>query len=349
MRKFTKKEKVFIQYGFLILLISLTTYLVSTTLDLNLIPKLINIVNTKYILLGFILMIIYVGLESLVIRIIVKSIHKNCVKFIGFKLATMGMYYNLVTPFASGSQPMQIYALTKYDIKISKSIAIITNKTLVFQSIVTIYCGVLLLGNVALLKAEMPSVMMLVTIGMIMNVSMLLGGLLIVLSPKNVKRMLAILVKVLKKINLFTSLIPNESYLNKYIDEYNYSITTFIKNKKALISSVIFTTIQLTVFFSLVYCVYKAFNLNQVSYIKLLSLQVILYMSISPIPTPGNVGASELAFLTIFRGIFPRELIGFSVFLYSGYVYYFVIIITGILTIYTHYSLSKIEKVKVKL
>ncbi len=109
-------------------------------------------------------------------------------------MATMGFYYNLVTPFASGSQPMQIYALTKYDVSLSKSVAIVTNKTVVFQSTVTVFCGILILLNKSLLMEQVHSVKVLITFGMIMNVSMLLGGLLIVFSPKQVKMIAEVLI-----------------------------------------------------------------------------------------------------------------------------------------------------------
>lgn len=39
---------------------------------------------------------------------------------------------------------MQIYALNKYDINLSKSIAIVTNKTVLFQTVVTIYSAVII-------------------------------------------------------------------------------------------------------------------------------------------------------------------------------------------------------------
>ena len=38
----------------------------------------------------------------------------------------------------------------------------------------------------------------------------------------------------------------------------------------------------------------------------MLTLQVFLYMSVSPIPTPGNVGANEIAFFTIFAKVFSK-------------------------------------------
>ena len=348
MRGLTKKEKILIQYGFLLILISLTTYLVSTTLDVNVIPKIIKMVDIKFIILGIVLVAFYIWIESVILKLIINSIQKTPVRFIGAKLATMGMYYNLVTPFASGSQPMQVYTLMKYDINFSKSMAIVTNKTVLYQSIVTMYSAILVFSNMKLLSREMPSIMLLVTVGIIMNITLLLGGLFIIISPNNVKSILGYFVNFLVKFKIFKFLEIKRDNINNYVDEFNFSIRVFIKDKKALFISIIMTIVQLTVFFSLVYCVYKAFGLSGTPYSKLITLQVFLYMSISPIPTPGNVGANELVFLTIFKDIFPKYLIGYSVFLYSGFVYYFIIIICGILTIRTHYQISKKDKNMIK-
>ncbi len=388
MKKITKKQQAILQYIFLIFLICLTTYLVSTTLDIKLIPYILKIVDDKYLLYGIFLVLGYILLESIILHIIINSIQKVKVRFIGFKMATMGLYYNLVTPFASGSQPIQIYALTRYGINLSKSVAIVTNKTIIFQIVVTIYCGYLTLINLNLLKTEMPTIMILVSIGLIMNIVMLFGGILIALSPKKIKIIVEFLINKLSKFEMPTIMIlvsiglimnivmlfggilialspkkikiiveflinklskfkilkkicEKKDEINTYIDEYNYSIKLFIKDIKTLIMSLILTIIQLTIFFSIAYCIYKAFSLNGLSYWYILTLQVFLYIAVSPIPTPGNVGANEIVFWTIFSNVFPKELMGYSVFLYVGFVYYMIIIITGVFTTYTHYNMNK--------
>ncbi|MCC0684595.1 lysylphosphatidylglycerol synthase transmembrane domain-containing protein [Clostridioides sp. ZZV14-6345] len=344
MRKLSKREKDFIQYGFLLFLICITTYLVLTTLDIKLIPKIIRLVNKTYIFLGILIIIVYMLIEAIVAHLIINAVQKTKVRFIGIKMATMGFYYNLVTPFASGSQPMQIYALTKYDVSLSKSVAIVTNKTVVFQSTVTMFCGILILLNKPLLMAQVHSVRVLIMVGMIMNVSMLLGGLLIVFSPKQVKFIAEILINFLSKFKTFKFLDSKRDRVNHYIDDYNYSIKIFIKNVRVLVLSILLTVLQLIAYFSVVYCVYKASNLKGVSYIHIITLQVFLYMAISPVPTPGNVGANEVTFFTMFSKIIPKELLGYSVLLYSGFVYYFILIISGIFTFRTHYTLNNWKK-----
>ncbi|WP_042274671.1 lysylphosphatidylglycerol synthase transmembrane domain-containing protein, partial [[Clostridium] dakarense] len=347
MRKITKKQKAFIQYAFLLFLICLTTYLVSTTLDIALIPHILKVVDVKYIIAGVLLVAIYILFEAYILQLVINSIEKTKVRFLGFKIGTMGLYYNLVTPFASGSQPIQIYALTKYGISLSKSVAIITNKTIVFQTVVTTYCGYLIFLNLDLLKTEMPSIMMLVTAGMIMNIVMLVGGILIVLSPNKIKMITSYILDKLSRFKFFKKLADKKEKINEYIDEYNYSIKIFIKDKKNLVLSLILTTIQLTIFFSVTYCIYKAFNLNGLSYWHILTLQVFLYMAVSPIPTPGNVGANELAFFSIFANVFPKEIIGYSVFLHSGFAYYMLVIVAGIFTINTHHNMNKYGNEKI--
>ena len=341
MLNLTKTQKICIQYGFLLLLICMTVYLVSTTLDITLIPMIMKLVNKKFIFIGFLIMVLYIILECTIINILIKTIQKTKVRFLAVKIAMMGFYYNLVTPFASGSQPMQIYALNKYDINLSKSIAIVTNKTVLFQTVVTIYSAVIIFLNIEVLKNELPSMLVLMSIGMVMNIVSLLGGMLIVLTPNTMKIIVKVIVNILYRLNIFKSLNKKIHTINKFIDEYSYSIKLFIKNKKALCLSIILTIIQLTVFFSISYCVYKAFNLNGLSLFEVLSLQVFLYMSVSPIPTPGNVGANEVAFLTIFSNVFPGKIIGYSVFLYSIYVYYFLVVVCGLFTIHTHYHMNK--------
>ena len=343
MLNLTNTQKSFIQYGFLLFLICITVYLVSTTLDISLIPMIIKIVDKKFIFIGFLLMIFYILLEFIIIDILIKSIEKTKVKFLGLKIAMMGFYYNLVTPFASGSQPMQIYTLNKYGINLSKSTAIVTNKTVLFQSVVTIYSAIIMFLNRDLLKTNLNSIKLLMTIGMAMNIVSLLGGVLIVLSPNTMKKIVNTIINVLNKINIFKSLNEKREIINTFIDEYYYSIKIFIKNKKALCISLIFTVIQLTIFFSISYCIYKAFNLTGFSYLYVLSLQVFLYMSVSPVPTPGNVGANEMAFFTIFASVFPKSIIRYCVFLYSIFIYYFLVVIAGLFTIYTHYDMNKLK------
>ena len=97
-------------------------------------------------------------------------------------------------------------------------------------------------------------------------------------------------------------------------------------NKKLLFKTTVLTVIQLTAYFSVSYWIYRSFNLNQNHLVYLITLQTLLYMAVSPIPTPGNIGANEITFFSIFNGVFPKSILGYAVLLYGALVYYFILI-----------------------
>ncbi|RDY26623.1 UPF0104 family protein [Romboutsia weinsteinii] len=341
MNKFKNINKSLLQYTFLILLMAITTYLVFKSLDISMLSSVVKMVDSKFILLGALSISLYVYLEGLVLKIMIDDTQKVKVRFIGFKLAIMGFYYNLVTPFASGSQPMQIYILNKCKVPLSKSSAIVTNKSLIYQTMVTIYCSSLILINSASLKGKMPGMMLLVYMGIAINAFTIIMAVLVVLNPNKVKIIARFIIGFISRYKTFEFLVKKLDNVESFIDEYSQSVRSIIKNKRVLFLTIVLTVIQLTCYFSISFWIYKAFNLDGHSYIYLLTLQAFLYMAISPIPTPGNIGANEIAFFTIFNTVFPKPLMGYAVFLYGGFMYYLILIGSGVFTVITHYRMKK--------
>ena len=82
-------------------------------------------------------------------------------------------------------------------------------------------------------------------------------------------------------------------------------------------------------------------NKGQKPYATIITLQTLLYMAVSPIPTPGNIGANELAFFNIFSTVFPKQFLGYAVLLYGGLVYYLILVLSGVLTIISHFQIKE--------
>ncbi len=342
--RLSQKNKSIIQYSFLLLIIFLTIRFLSENIDLKLLPHIINLVDKKFIVLLFVLIVFYILFEIFIISIIKNSVDNRKIKFISFKVATTGFYYNLVTPLASGSQPMQIYIFNKHNISFSKASAIITNKTIIFQSVVTIYSLFFVIFNLNYLKENIPEVIVFINTSLFINLFSILVGIFIVFSPEKMKNILGIILKVAKKFN-FDNIYRRYEDICLFIDNYSFYIKKFIRNRKEFIISIILTFIQITIYFSISYFVYKSFNLSNLDYLEGIMLQSFLYMAVSSIPTPGNVGATEIAFLAIYKNIFPKEILGYSVFLYSFFVYYVILFLCGIATIITHYTICKRDSI----
>ncbi|WP_195945967.1 lysylphosphatidylglycerol synthase transmembrane domain-containing protein [Paraclostridium bifermentans] len=348
MKKKKTLNKNILQYGFLVFILGMTSYLVYRTLDIDMLNEVVDMVDKKFIFFGMCAVITHMLLEGVVLKIVIDSIHKVKTRFIGFKLATMGFYYNLITPFASGSQPMQIYVLNKCKMPASKATAVIMNKSIIYQVVVTVYCSVLVLFNTAILK-ELRGVMPLILVGIAINAFTLIVSMMVIYNPELIKKVSKRIINFLVKFKLFKFLEGKVEKVESFADEYSKSVNLFIKNRKALVLTLLITVVQLSVYFSISFWIYKAFNLSGYTYIYMLTLQAFLYMAISPIPTPGNAGASELAFFAIFKSVFPQPLMGYAIFLYGGFVYYAVLIGSGIFTMITHHNMDrKSKKIKRK-
>ena len=336
-----KKKKTLLRYVFLLCLMVVTVYLVLKSLDINMLSSVIAMVKKEYLLVGGGVVLFYIILEGIILQIIINEEHKLKNSFVCFKLAIMGFYYNLATPFASGSQPVQIYILNKYKVSLSKATGIVTNKTILYQVVTTIYCTIFILMNANKLKYDLKTVMPFVMLGLTINLFTFIIGFLAIVNTPKIKEISHKVVRYLLKFRLFNFLESKEEKIDSFIEEYTESIKSFIRNKKLLVTTVTLTVIQIFCYFSIAYWIYRAFNLSGHSFIYIMTLQVYLYMAVSPMPTPGNIGANELAFFTIFKRVFPQTLLGYAVFLYGGFIYYLILTLSGIFTIYLHYRMDK--------
>ena len=175
---------------------------------------------------------IYIILEGIILQMIINEQNKLENGFVGFKLSIIGFYYNLVTPFASGSQPIQIYVLNRYKVPLSKATGIITNKTILYQVVVTIYCAVFIIISANKLKYDLTTVMPFAILGLGVNLATFILGFLAMINTSKIKEISHRFVEYLTKFRLFKILKSKENKIDIFIDEYTESIKFFMKNKK---------------------------------------------------------------------------------------------------------------------
>ena len=106
-----------------------------------------------------------------------------------------------------------------------------------------------------------------------------------------------------------------------------------------LLKIILTTFIQIVLYHSIPYLVYLSFGLNGANFFQFISLQAVLYISVSAIPLPGAVGVSEGGFLSIYKLLFPTELLTSAMLLSRGVSFYLFVVISGISVLY--FSLIK--------
>lgn len=323
-----------------ILLIMVTFYIILKDQDITEIFYIVQNVKMQYILIAIICMCIYILCEAINIGRTLKTLNEKSNLLKNIKYALIGFFFSGITPAASGGQPMQIYYMYKENISIANStLALLIN--LSSMQIVTI--SIALISVIFNYKYLNNTLIVFFILGILLNASALTLLLIAIFSKKLLNKLIGFVIKVMKKLkikNIEDKKMKLESELSKYQNSSDY-----IKNNKLIILKIILTTyIQFIAFYSITYWVYCSFGLNEYNFIKIVSIQSMLYATVSGIPSPGAVGVTEGGFIEIFKSIIPQNMINGAILLNRGISFYLLIIISGIITLINIFKSKNIEK-----
>jgi uncharacterized protein (TIRG00374 family) len=151
-------------------------------------------------------------------------------------------------------------------------------------------------------------------------------------SDKMIYKIRNFLVKIMKVLRVRNSDIKTKK-LDKEIKRYIKSAEFIRKNKKEFFKSVFRVFIQICLFHSIPYFIYRAFNLNTLNFFQLFSMQAVLYTTVSGIPLPGSIGVSETLFLKLFGVALGKSLLSGAMLLYRFVSFYLYIIIFSIVVV----------------
>lgn len=336
-----KKGKMFRNALIFIILIVLTFYILLKDQNPIEILNIIFSARLEFVFMGILCMFIYIILEAQNIGRTLKKLNEKSTFIKNIKYALIGFFFSSVTPAASGGQPMQIYYMYKDGISVSNStLALLLNLTSMQISTISIALVSLIFNYKYLNKL----LIILFIIGILLNSSALILLLIGVFSKRLSQWLIKVAIKILeffKVKNLEAKKEKFETELMKYQEGARY----VKKNKILMVKILITTLVQFLVYYSVTYWTYRALGFSENNILKMISIQSILYATVSGIPSPGAVGVTEGAFTEIFRNIYPANVMSSAVLLNRGINFYLLVIVSGIITIINHLNSEK-EDVK---
>ncbi|KAF2956677.1 lysylphosphatidylglycerol synthase transmembrane domain-containing protein [Marinitoga sp. 38H-ov] len=316
-------------YGFLFTLITTIVVFILVS-GINGFIKNINSFfgyNYIYFIISIIIMIIKWLIESLIIKVLLKEIsYKSAINF-----TLIGQFYSYLTPFYTGGQPFQIIYLSKYGIDPGEATAVILFKTFIFQ------INMAFLGAVGIFYSLFnynKSITIGIILGTFMNSLAIFLILFYVINENAAINTTMYFIRILKKIGV---LKEPEKYTNEIILKIEKFIEIFKKESKKIIKILILfilSFLQFSTSFLVLPFVMKGFGLNMNLNIIIRSL--ITQITSSIVPTPGTSGGAEGIFYLLFSNIIPSEKIGAAIILWRFSIYYFVLLVGGIVVLYNH-------------
>ena len=308
---------------FLVLLF-LTFWLIFKDQDLGKIFDIADNANPWWILGGFALMIGYFLIQSWNVKSILGSLGEKISLKKMFKFTLIEFFFCAMTPSASGGQPLEIYYMSKEGISASKATLAI------FVQLCGYQISVMSLGIISVLFLPYklpPGVFMFFLIGLLINGIALLVLLSCVFLPKVTQLAAQGIVKIARKLH-YKKVDQMEEKLKNGIEQYADNSKYIKKHKKEFGIAILRVFAQVSLFYIVPFCVYKAFGLSEHGLMEIFAMQSVLFIATAGFPIPGAVGLSETVFLALYGSVFGTELLSSAMLLNRGITFYGFVLIS---------------------
>lgn len=334
-------KKNILNIAFLLALMFLTFYMMLRDQELPVIWETVTNVNKGWLLLGMVLVVVFVCSESVIIWYMMKELQKgvplkNCIKY-----SFIGFFFSCITPSATGGQPAQIYYMNKQKISVPVATLVLMIVTIMYK-MVLVLIGFLVLFNRPFVVKYMGNTRGFLYLGLFLNVICIVAMLVLVFDPTMAKKIVVKLFSVLERFKfLKKKKEERKEKLIRSMDKYHETAAFFKSHRLVMFNVLLISIFQRLCLFFVTYCVYRAFGFHKYSMLEVVVLQAVISVAVDMLPLPGGIGASESLFMVIFRPIFGSASVLSAMLLSRGISYYGLLMISAVVTIYTHLTVGR--------
>ncbi len=284
--------------------------------------------NPMFLLLAVGCMVVYWLGEGIGLHLAAKSLDPK-VTFRTTMLVTMiGQYFNCITPFASGGQPMQAYTYYKRGLPLSSALTALLSRFIVYQFPLTLYSVVFLIFKLPMFtEGDLKPLTFLVIAGFIINTFVIIMLFMLAFFRAPTNKLVHGVIVLLGKIHILKHPEDVRESVDKELSQY-YENFTFIKSRPVMVLKMFLATvIQLLVYFSITYVIYIGFGMRETDFFTIIACQAFVLMISGFVPLPGAMGAAEGSYAAFFKPIFGDYYTGVSTFIWRFLTFYLPILI----------------------
>ena len=251
------------------------------------------------------------------------------------KVNMIGQLFNNVTPFSSGGQPMQAYALTKTGKRASESMSILTMKFIVTQLALLIFTVIVVLWELPFFLNLFQDFLWVAILGFVANIVLVVVIVFAGVYPKLIIMITLPWVKLLARLKIIKDFNKTKEKVTNSIIHFSNQFKFIFTQKQILLQIFIWATLQSLCYYAITYMVYRAFGNSGISYWQIIPAQAFLLMIMTITPTPGAGLGAEGGFLLIFQSIFKTGTIHLAILFWRIYTFYLPIIVGALFLIPT--------------
>ncbi|HAN09119.1 MAG TPA: hypothetical protein DCP90_00715 [Clostridiales bacterium] len=308
--------------------------IVTLTDGLDMFIKNIKNINLTWFFVAVFAMIIYWVLETLILYIFIRQKYKTYTLASAFRVSMIGQFFNSITPFSSGGQIIQFYALTKDGLGSGEVGSMLVMKFIVHQVTLVSYSLLLILWKLSYFVNNIDSFAYLAIIGFSIDLFVIVLLYSFVNYTEMTKKMIHSVFKILSKFKICKYHGETEQKIESELEYFKDHSSSIRSSAKILISTGILTAMKLTLLFMIAYFIYRSFGLSGEPISNIFVASAFVTMIISAIPLPGGSGGAEGSFFILFNMFFMQGQILPAIFLWRFVTLYLNIIVGGLISIF---------------
>lgn len=287
-----------------------------------------------WILAALGLMVVYWVFESLGLHLAVSRFVPTQNPGDTFCATMIGQFFNCITPFSSGGQPMQAWYLVKKGVSLSFASCSLLIKFIVYQFVLTIYSALTLLLCFKSFAGRISSIGWLIFVGFGVNLLVITGLLCLGFLRRPTEKVLYGSVSLLKKVKLISEQAASKAKerIQKELMEFYEGFAQIRQDIGGILAMSALTAVQLTAFFLIPLCIFYAFGLGKADVLLMICAGAFVLNFTSFIPLPGAAAGAEIGFHTIFSVFFPTHILSVAILFWRLLTFYLPICVGGCFT-----------------
>lgn len=297
------------------------------------IVKVISSMDLKYIIVAILFFFIHIFLKSVVNFITVNDKEKISLKE-AFKHDVITQFFNGVTPFSTGGQPMEIYMLTEHDISVARATNISIQNFIFYQTALVIFgLFAVVYNRIFRIFPNAPLLRKLVLIGFLVNTLVAVGLFLILVSKSITKKIAEVTIDILAKLKLIKK---NKVYkvkkdINNKLEEFHESAKLLRERKGLFVTGVILHLVSLACLYIIpLFLVWSLRDFTSISAMEAITSSAYVLLIGAFVPIPGASGGIEFGFMQFFGNFISGESLS-AILLAWRFITYYLAVIAGAL------------------
>lgn len=331
-----KITKIAFNAIFLITCIGITVFFVFRGEDFSNVVGYIKNASGLGWIVGIGLVVGFILCESVIIYYLMRNLNQQPKIIHCFLYSFVGFFFSLVTPTASGGQPMQIVFMSKDKLPIHVTTIVLMMVTIAYKAVLVFIGAIVLIIRPHRIMLLLKPVMGWVYLGMGLNVVCIGAMGMIIFSPVLAEKLIRILLSIVKFFST-KGFYRLKKKAVEYIGKYRQASMYMQKNPGVTLIVFAMTLVQRCLLFAVTFVVFKSFGIYNISLAEAIVLQGIISLSVDMLPLPGGVGISEHLFKRIFRPLCPQMLIVPTMIVSRGISFYAQLLISAVFTVVAYF------------